>query len=72
MVTRLRRARVELLLGVGLPLELHQGLMNAVAPGLKVRVLLAQALFSNLILLLLDEPTIVGHRYDSLARRRAQ
>ncbi|MFZ1417005.1 MAG: ABC-F family ATPase [Burkholderiaceae bacterium] len=47
----------ELLLGVGLPLELHQGLMSAVAPGLKVRVLLAQALFSNPDVLLLDEPT---------------
>jgi ATPase subunit of ABC transporter with duplicated ATPase domains len=47
----------ELLLGVGLPIELHQGLMSAVAPGLKVRVLLAQALFSNPDVLLLDEPT---------------
>lgn len=47
----------ELLLGVGLPLEFHQGLMSAVAPGLKVRVLLAQALFSNPDVLLLDEPT---------------
>ena len=47
----------ELLLGVGLPIELHQGLMSAVAPGLTVRVLLAQALFSNPDVLLLDEPT---------------
>ena len=47
----------ELLLGVGIPSELHQGLMSAVAPGLKVRVLLAQALFSNPDVLLLDEPT---------------
>ena len=47
----------ELLLGVGLPIEFHQGLMSAVAPGLKVRVLLAQALFSNPDVLLLDEPT---------------
>ena len=47
----------ELLLGVGLPVELHEGLMSAVAPGLKLRVLLAQALFSNPDILLLDEPT---------------
>ena len=47
----------ELLLGVGIPSEFHQGLMSAVAPGLKVRVLLAQALFSNPDVLLLDEPT---------------
>ncbi|OTA21585.1 ABC transporter ATP-binding protein [Xenorhabdus beddingii] len=47
----------ELLLGVGIPVELHYGLMNAVAPGWKLRVLLAQALFSNPDVLLLDEPT---------------
>ncbi|GGW99833.1 ABC-F family ATPase [Undibacterium macrobrachii] len=47
----------ELLLGVGIPTEQHQGLMNAVAPGWKLRVLLAQALFSNPDILLLDEPT---------------
>lgn len=47
----------ELLLGVGLPLELHNKLMSAVAPGFKLRVLLAQALFSNPDVLLLDEPT---------------
>lgn len=47
----------ELLIGGGLPIEFHQGLMSAVAPGLKVRVLLAQALFSNPDVLLLDEPT---------------
>jgi ATPase subunit of ABC transporter with duplicated ATPase domains len=47
----------ELLLGVGIPLELHNGPMNAVAPGYKLRVLLAQALFSNPDILLLDEPT---------------
>lgn len=47
----------ELLLGVGIPLELHTGLMSAVAPGLKLRVLLIQALFSDPDVLLLDEPT---------------
>ena len=38
----------ELLSGVGIPTEQHQGLMSAIAPGWKLRVLLAQALFSNL------------------------
>ena len=47
----------ELLLGVGIPLELHAGLMSAVPPGLKLRVLLIQALFSDPDVLLLDEPT---------------
>ncbi|MNB63816.1 putative ABC transporter ATP-binding protein YheS [compost metagenome] len=47
----------ELLLGVGIPVEQHYGLMSEVAPGWKLRVLLAQALFSNPEILLLDEPT---------------
>nr|WP_228005897.1 ABC-F family ATPase [Xenorhabdus sp. BG5] len=47
----------ELLLGVGIPVEQHYGLMSAVAPGWKLRVLLAQALFSDPDVLLLDEPT---------------
>ncbi len=47
----------ELLLGVGIPVEQHNGLMSEVAPGWKLRVLLAQALFSNPDILLLDEPT---------------
>lgn len=47
----------ELLLGVGIPIERHRGLMNNIAPGWKLRVLLAQALFSNPDILLLDEPT---------------
>jgi len=47
----------ELLLGVGIPLDQHQGSMSAVAPGFKLRVLLAQALFSDPDILLLDEPT---------------
>jgi ATPase subunit of ABC transporter with duplicated ATPase domains len=47
----------EILLGVGIPTEQHHGPMSAVAPGWKLRVLLAQALFSNPDILLLDEPT---------------
>ena len=47
----------ELLLGVGIPVEQHLGPMSEVAPGWKLRVLLAQALFSNPDILLLDEPT---------------
>ncbi|MEW9899694.1 ABC-F family ATPase [Chitinivorax sp. PXF-14] len=46
-----------LLLGVGIPVDQHFGPMSAVAPGWKLRVLLAQALFSNPDVLLLDEPT---------------
>ncbi|HEY0720646.1 MAG TPA: ABC-F family ATPase [Gammaproteobacteria bacterium] len=47
----------ELLLGVGIPLEQHNGPMSNVAPGWKLRVLLAQALFADPDILLLDEPT---------------
>lgn len=47
----------ELLGGVGIPTEQHNGPMSAVAPGWKLRVLLAQALFANPDILLLDEPT---------------
>ncbi|MCH8498858.1 MAG: ABC-F family ATPase [Marinobacter sp.] len=47
----------ELLLGVGIPIEQHFGPMSEVAPGWKLRVLLAQALFSDPDVLLLDEPT---------------
>src|ERR1700712_5467942 len=47
----------ELLLGAGVAIELHHGLMSNVSPGWKLRVLLAQALFSNPDILLLDEPT---------------
>lgn len=47
----------ELLLGLEIPLEQHSGLMSAVAPGWKLRVLLAQALFANPDIMLLDEPT---------------
>src|SRR5882724_11910700 len=47
----------ELLIGVGIAQELHNGPMRAVAPGFKLRVLLAQALFADPEILLLDEPT---------------
>jgi ATPase subunit of ABC transporter with duplicated ATPase domains len=47
----------ELLLGVGIPIEQHVGPMSAVAPGWKLRVLLAQALFADPDIMLLDEPT---------------
>jgi len=47
----------ELLLGLDIPLEQHNGLMSAVAPGWKLRVLLAQALFADPNIMLLDEPT---------------
>ena len=47
----------ELLLGLGVPTAQHGGPMSAVAPGWKLRVLLAQALFGDPDILLLDEPT---------------
>jgi ATPase subunit of ABC transporter with duplicated ATPase domains len=47
----------ELLLGVDIPIDKHNGPMREVAPGWKLRVLLAQALFANPDILLLDEPT---------------
>src|ERR1700757_837507 len=47
----------ELLLGIGIAIDLHNGTMSNVAPGWKLRVLLAQALFSKPDVLLLDEPT---------------
>nr|WP_301338344.1 ABC-F family ATPase [Vibrio sp. 99-8-1] len=47
----------ELLLGLGIPEQQHFGLMSEVAPGLKVRVLLAQVLFAEPDIMLLDEPT---------------
>ncbi len=47
----------ELLLGLEIPVEQHYGPMSEVAPGWKLRVLLAQALFSDPDILLLDEPT---------------
>ena len=47
----------ELLLGLEIPLEQHNGPMSEVAPGWKLRVLLAQALFADPDIMLLDEPT---------------
>ena len=47
----------ELLLGLDIPKEKHDGPMREVAPGWKLRVLLAQALFADPDILLLDEPT---------------
>ena len=55
----------EILLGAGIGLELHYGLMREVAPGWKLRVLLAQALFSDPDILLLDEP--LGWRFVASA-----
>ena len=47
----------EILLEAGIAESYHFGLMSQVAPGWKLRVLLAQALFANPDILLLDEPT---------------
>jgi len=47
----------ELLLGLDIPESQHYGPMSEVAPGWKLRVLLAQALFAAPDILLLDEPT---------------
>ena len=46
-----------LLNGLGIDTELHYKQMSELAPALKVKVLLAQALFGNPDVLLLDEPT---------------
>lgn len=46
-----------LLNNLGVPDDLHQLLMHDVAANIKVRILLAQALFGNPDILLLDEPT---------------
>ncbi|KKN60970.1 hypothetical protein LCGC14_0526600 [marine sediment metagenome] len=47
----------ELLLGVGIGTEQHYGPMSEIAPGWKLRILLAQVLFADPDILLLDEPT---------------
>ncbi len=47
----------ELLLGLDIPESQHYGPMSEVAPGWKLRVLLAQALFADPDVMLLDEPT---------------
>jgi ATPase subunit of ABC transporter with duplicated ATPase domains len=46
-----------LLQGLDIPQTLHERQMSELQSGQKVRVLLAQALFSNATVLLLDEPT---------------
>jgi ATPase subunit of ABC transporter with duplicated ATPase domains len=46
-----------LLISAGIEESLHNGPMREVSPGWKLRVLLAQALFSTPDVLLLDEPT---------------
>lgn len=47
----------ELLSNLGIPVDLHYSLMKDVPAKIKVKVLLAQALFGNPDILLLDEPT---------------
>lgn len=47
----------ELLIGLGIPRDLHDQQMKELSGNEKVRVLLAQALFGNPNILLLDEPT---------------
>ena len=47
----------KLLQGLGIPLDSHDKKMSSLEPGLKLRVLLAQALFGDPDILLLDEPT---------------
>ncbi|MDP0589991.1 MAG: ABC-F family ATPase [Candidatus Endonucleobacter bathymodioli] len=47
----------ELLLGLDISTDQHYGLMSTVAPGWKLRVLLAQVLFAEPDIMLLDEPT---------------
>lgn len=46
-----------LLNGLGIPSELHYTLMSELEPKQKVKILLAQALFGNPDILILDEPT---------------
>ena len=63
----------ELLLGIGIAQSLHEGPMSDVAPGWKLRVLLAQALFADPDILLLDEPTNhLDINTHPLARGRAE
>ena len=47
----------ELLMNIGIDIGDHYQLMSTLAPGLKLRVLLAQVLFSTPDIMLLDEPT---------------
>jgi len=47
----------DLLINMGIPVDDHYNLMKSIAPGMKLRVLLAQALFGDPEIILLDEPT---------------
>ena len=46
-----------ILQGLGIPVSMHQDVMGSVDGRLKVKVLLAQALFGNPDILMMDEPT---------------
>ena len=66
-----------LLIEAGIEAHYHYGLMQQVAPGKKLRVLLVQALFANPDILLLDEPTnnldihTIGWLEDMLNQRKS-
>ena len=55
-----------LLTGLGLPVEMHTMLMGDLKGGEKFKVLLAQALFGNPDILLLDEPAACQAAYPRL------
>ena len=57
--------------GLGIPTEDHYTLMADMPSALKVKVLLAQALFGNPDILLLDEPTSHLDTYSQLALEQA-
>ena len=60
-------------IGAGIAEEFHFGPMSEVAPGWKLRVLLAQALFSDPDILLLERTNQQPrHQYDSLVRGSAK
>lgn len=66
-----------LLIEAGIEASFHYGLMQQIAPGKKLRVLLVQALFANPDILLLDEPTnnldihTIGWLEDMLNQRKS-